>query len=247
MIKTNYETKEIEIVSSKTLDKIFDQPCVDALVRCETTDEFVFQEIFKKNTYRKLDIQRNDVVLDLGLNIGAFTLYAIKSKASEVYSYEPCPENFAFAKHNIGLNFPICLYEENLFNKAVVGNNDKIRPFSINVKRNKGGHSLVAKKGRDTINVECENFNDILKDKKPDIIKMDIEGGEYELLTNVDHELLKGVRELILEFHHAHLNDIESRSKYREVINILKKCFYFVNYKEETKKAWVTIVHCKQW
>jgi FkbM family methyltransferase len=247
MIETKYETKEIEITSSKSLNEKFVTPSVSALVRCETTDEYVYQEIFKKNTYRKLDIQRGDVVLDLGLNIGAFTLYAIKSGASVIYSYEPCPENFALAKHNIGMNFPICLYEENLFNKAVIGNNDKTRPFSINVKRNKGGHSLVEKRGRDTINVECENFNYILRDIKPDVIKMDIEGGEYELLTHVDHNLLKGVRELILEFHHAHLNDIESRDKYTEVINVLKKCFYNVDYKEHTKKAWVTIVHCWQW
>jgi len=213
---------------------------VNALVRLETSDEFVIEEIFKRKTYNKLNILPQDIVLDIGLNIGAFTILALQ-KGAVVHSYEAEEDNFKIAQHNIKINNLENNYTIN--NKAIIGNDDKVRPFSINVKRNKGAHSLVAKRGRDTVNVNCININEVLEKVKPTIIKMDIEGGEYECLKAV--KSFKGVKELILEFHHAHLNDIKTRDKYKEIISILKNHFKEVSYKEEPKGAWVTLIYCK--
>ena len=125
---------------------------------------------------------------------------------------------------------------------AVIGTADASRDFWINSKRNKGAHSLVQKRGRDSISVKCENINSVLSRVSPSVIKMDIEGGEYECLRAVKD--LRSVREMIIEFHHAHLLDIESRSKYMEVVGILKKHFKHVHFRPETKKAWVTLIYC---
>ena len=214
---------------------------VKARIREDTSDEFIVDEVIRGNTYRKLNIRSTETVLDVGLNIGMFTIYALKKGAARVYSYEAERENYEAACYNVKLNCGGMDYK--LTNAAVVGNDDVTRLFSINLKRNKGAHSLVAKRGRESVSVDCQNFNDILQSIQPTVIKMDIEGGEYELIRSAEN--FSSVREFILEFHHAHLNDIPTRSKYREITSILKKHFDIVDYRPETKKAWVSLIHCQ--
>jgi hypothetical protein len=70
------------------------------------------------------------------------------------------------------------------------------------------------------------------KKKKSDefILKIDIEGSEYEALLNIDEENLKKTRILIVEFHT--LRDLKNRSFFRifeNVINKLQNFFYIMH------------------
>jgi FkbM family methyltransferase len=215
---------------------------INAYVREDTSDEFVVKEVFS-GEYNKLNITQNDVVVDFGLNIGMFTCFALKRGAKQVWSYEAEASNYELACRNVELNgFEKDRYE--LFNLAVVGNQDEIRYFSINTKKNKGAHSLVEKRGRDRTTVHCININDVLKQANPTIIKMDIEGAEYECLPAVQD--WSNVRELIFEFHHAHLNDIKTHDKYQEILSLVGQHFTHVTARQETKAAWVNIVYCRK-
>lgn len=208
------------------------------IVRTETSDSFVVKEVLG-GAYNKLKISKNDICLDIGLNIGAFSVMASK-KCKFVYGYEPNIENFDLAKKNLIINNCI---NTKIFNKAVIGDDDEVRSFSVNVKKNKGAHSLIAKKGRDHSLVNCININKIILDYKPTIMKMDTEGAEYESLKAISN--FDNFREIIFEFHHAHLNDIVTREKYTDLIEYLKPRFDHVDYRKETKGAWVTNVYCK--
>lgn len=214
---------------------------VKALVREGTSDEFVVKEVFT-GEYNKLHIQPDDVIVDFGLNIGMFTTFAIKKGAKKVIAYEADAENFQYAEHNVALN---CLDNERykLYNLAVIGNDDDYREFSINLKKNKGAHSLVHKRGRDVVRVSCVNINKVFEEYKPTIVKMDIEGGEYECLKNL--KSFDGIREWIMEFHHAHLNDTKTHEKYNEILDLLRKHFKTVEARADTKGAWVNIVYCR--
>ena len=168
---------------------LFEHKGVKAYVREGTSDSFVVKEVLG-GEYNKLNIKSDDIIVDFGMNIGMFTIFALKKGALAVWSYEAERENFDIALQNIELNevkgaFP--------YNYAVVGNDDKTRDFSINTKKNKGAHSLVAKRGRDTVTVDCININTVLKEAKPDIVKMDIEGGEYECLKAIETFKANGV------------------------------------------------------
>ena len=210
------------------------------VVRANTIDDYVVREVFG-GAYKKLNITSKDIVLDIGLNIGVFTIYALSKNAQKVYGFEPEVDNFKLATTNISLNnFKEPQYS--LHNVAVVGNQDKQRSFSVNVKKNKGGHSLIHKRGRASVTVNCSNINDILKRIKPTVIKMDIEGGEYECLKSIDSFV--GVREMQLEFHHAHLNDTKTHTKYNEIVSLLKQHFHDVDAKEP-KGNWQTYIYCK--
>ena len=210
-----------------------------AYVRPETSDPFVLREC-ASGEYRKLKITEDDVIVDLGLNIGMFTSYALKRGAKAVYSYEAEQQNYELAKMNVELNgVSNAAFLNNL---AVIGNDDMERHFSINVKKNKGAHSLISKRGRDTTTVKCININKIINEVNPTIVKMDIEGGEYEVLKALEN--YDNIQQLIFEFHHAHLDDIPHHTKYNEILDLMRIHFPNVEAREETKGAWVNIVYC---
>lgn len=214
---------------------------IKAYVREGTSDEFIVNEVFG-GEYNKLKIQEGDVVADIGLNIGMFTCWALDKGASEVWSYEPDEDNFEMAKRNVELNG----YSDKckLFCDAVIANDDETRTFSVNVKKNKAAHSLVAKKGRDKSTVTCQNFTKVMEELNPTVVKMDIEGGELEILRDLKEGIFSNVREFIMEFHHAHLNDIGKEVIYKEVIEILENNFDTVSYRKEPKGAWVSNIYC---
>lgn len=131
------------------------------------------------------------VVLDIGANIGLYTLAAAK-RADKVYCFEPDPLNFANLKKNIEANG-----FENVvaLNKAVSDKNGTAR-FSCHSEYplDRGNLHLIPHHEQanqkytsiDTIALDTF-FSD--KPKKIDIVKMDIEGSEFEAL--------KGMRNLI--------------------------------------------------
>ena len=51
-----------------------------------------------------LPIEKNDVVVDIGANIGVFTVYAATKTQSTVYAIEPFPSNFVCLEQNIHIN-----------------------------------------------------------------------------------------------------------------------------------------------
>ena len=228
-------------VGTQTIIKEIQVKDVKAKIREGTSDEFVVNEVIGGGEYRKLKLQPSDIVLDFGLNIGMFTIQTFKRGVKEIHSFEPDFDNFNLATDNCKLNNTDSSVQLN--NAAVVGNNDTTRNFSINTKKNKGAHSLVAKNGRDTITVNTQNINDIMKRVNPTVIKMDIEGGEYEVIPAITD--WSNVRELIMEYHHAHLLDKDMK-KFHRLLSILQSHFSHVEYRKEPKGAWVSIIYCSQ-
>lgn len=104
------------------LQKIFTHKNRNFVVREGTSDAFVVKEV-SGSAYSKLKLYPDDVCLDIGLNIGVFSVIA-SEKCKYVYSYEPEPENFQLAIKNVDLNKR---KNVKLHNVAVIGNNDKKR------------------------------------------------------------------------------------------------------------------------
>lgn len=210
-------------------------------VRQGTSDSFVVKEVWG-GEYSKLQIMPTDIVVDFGMNIGMFSLYARQRGAKQVIGYEPEEDNYNIACYNIQQNGQTAFIQAH--KKAIVGNQDVVRNFSINGKKNKGAHSLVAKRGRSTVAVDCVNVDSVIQQYRPSIIKMDIEGGEMECLPAITD--WSSVNQLILEFHHAHLNDTADHKKYNQTLAMLRQHFSSVQARADTKGAWVNIIFCKK-
>jgi len=188
-----------------------------------------------RGVYREYDISdfdKNDIVFDLGLNIGTFT-YRIAPIVKQVISFEPDPINFRIAKLNTQQYKNVILY-----NAAIVGNNDKYRKLYKSDSNSEASHSLHKTKRNEHIEISCINYKEMISKYKPTIIKSDIEGEEYYLFNEL---LPKTIRIFIAEFH---FGKKEWRKSYNEILNslIYKQNFKGI-YKNNSGKLWHTQVN----
>jgi len=154
-------------------------------------DYWALEAILFANEYSSLNIDPNDVVYDVGANIGVFTLLSAK-KAKFVVSIEPEKGNFEILKLNVIRN---SFRNVILVNKAIGDTKGKVSMSSTGV-----GASIIP--GND---VEITTLDDIIEEtgKVPDVIKMDIEGYEAKALRGFTRfRELKGI---IMEVHSPEL------------------------------------------
>jgi len=138
--------------------------------------------------YRKYDyfgyrVTPGEVVVDIGANIGTFSLYAATvCGASRVISFEPFPDNYRVLSNNIQRNE---LRNVTCVNQAVAGNRG-LRTLRLDA-TDSGSHSLLIGSVERGFEVECCMLDDVFERfglTKIDYLKMDCEGAEYEVLEN---------------------------------------------------------------
>lgn len=181
----------------------------------ETSGFATIWEIFVKETYnpRGFKIKDDDIVVDIGANIGIFSIYAAKrAKRGKVYSFEPFLPHYTRLKNNIGLNK---LNNITAYNLAVSNKKGKSRFFISNI--SSGMHSLyrLEKTKQRSVHVKKISFNEFIlrsKIQKIDFLKLDCEGSEYDILYSLSKSNLGKIKKVSLEF--EELNNEKNNSSY---------------------------------
>lgn len=148
-------------------------------------------------------VKQGDVVLDLGANIGYYTIIAARSVGSsgKVFSFEPEPTNFKYLSKNIEVNG---FLNATPFRKAV---SDRLGTSQLFVCDYDSGHHTINQydgigaysRGRHSrvhsIPIDVVSVDEFLRDKtdRVNVIKMDVEGAEALAL--------KGMRETLQKNH----------------------------------------------
>jgi len=158
-----------------------------AWVRQGTLDDYILKEV--RSAYKDLEIKEGDTVLDLGANIGAFARQASK-KGAKVFCYEPEPNNFIMLEKNSP--------DSHNIRSAVVGESKGNVKLYVNSKKNKGIHMLKSVNGRGSIEVSSVSFSDLIQKHRPNKIKIDVEGAEYDFLPFTFPDF---VERLVMEIH----------------------------------------------
>ena len=151
-------------------------------------------EYFKEYTPNE-----NDIVMDIGANIGDLPLkWGLFAK--EMHSYEPMPDTFEILKMNVENNN---LTNCKIYETAVGHGNEDIKIW-INLDK-KASHctaSTFTKKGRKhSFDVRKIDFAEEIRRIKPTVLKIDIEGGEKEILDNMEDSLFDSCNVFFLEIH----------------------------------------------
>jgi FkbM family methyltransferase len=155
-----------------------------------TLDYYVIHEV---KSYERMGILPSDIVLYVGAHIGGFTTQALKRGAT-VYAFEPDPENYdILAKNTEKYGEQVVLSP-----RAVTSDGAESATLYLNVGANTGTHSLLPSRGRDTVQVETEDFQALLNRVQPTVLKCDIEGGEYALDWST---LPDSIRLICMELH----------------------------------------------
>ena len=193
----------------------------------KTCAKIIIRQINTERIYdRFLKDKKDLVILDIGANVGLFTLYA-KDSASRIVSVEPTPSHQRLFEKIAGK------YENVELVKAALSNKDEDINFYI-CNSNSTCNSLMERDG-DVVKVEGLTFESLLKKvnlEHVDFCKIDIEGSEMIAITE---ETLKPVYDKIdrmfIEVHSTECgpnlrwqdNLIDNRCKIEEV---LKKVGY---------------------
>lgn len=195
--------------------------------RPDTLDEYVIKE---QRTYNPLlELCKDRSVMDIGANIGAFTFQALAHGAIQVVSFEPDKDNIGMFQKQ-GFDNRVKLI------KRAVSNSTGTALFYVNSGKNKGMHSLQEIQGRESYEVKTVSFKDALDRYSPQILKIDIEGGEYDLNFK---DLPLTVEAIAIELHLLHGDNRKMASR---LIKDLKKQFPEV-LKDPvlTEKNWTTL------
>ena len=140
-------------------------------------------------------------VVDIGANIGVFSLYAASQGAEKVYAYEPSSESFKLLQKNVRSNG----LEQTIFphKAAIVGTAAGDIHFS---RKSSVFNSIETcpENADDFEKVPALMFSEILANlNSVNICKIDCEGGEYDIILNSENAIFNQIHEFRIEYHNG--------------------------------------------
>lgn len=157
-------------------------------------------------------LKKGDLFGDIGANVGVFSVLASSTGANSL-AVEPIPHTFEVMKKNIALNN----YENRILSQRL-GVGDKVTTLKfLNNFDVINGVCKFQDQVENTIDVEVSTLDIIFKDRVPDILKIDVEGYEWNVLqgganvlsnkqlkaiiieTNVNEEQVDSVHQKLIE------------------------------------------------
>ncbi len=197
--------KEEGLLTLKTHDGL------NITIRKNLYDALIVQEIFFHKPYlRKIRLSKNPTIVDIGGYIGDFDLYAAKYLgAKKIVVYEPSPENFSVLIKNI---------EDNGFHDTITAVNKAVSNSSevelnFYIKEHQEIHvSKYFYNNCDRRTIPSVTLAEIIEDHKLeniDLLKIDCEGGEYDIIPSLTNYELGRTKNIVFEHHRV--NDYEKK------------------------------------
>ncbi|MCF8082923.1 MAG: FkbM family methyltransferase [Deltaproteobacteria bacterium] len=157
-------------------------------------------------------IGRDGVILDVGANIGIFSLYACMNGAKRVYAFEPNQQAYDLLTKNVLRN--------NLSHKivhrrlAITGEAGRQVKFPVNASpKNK---IIVGDVKEDYEVVNTSTLKHVLNENKIDLVdllKLDCQGMEYEIIEGLDKATADKITSVKMEYHYSNEDKIISLLK----------------------------------
>lgn len=155
----------------------------------------LISEIFINREYERFfEVEENDIVVDIGSCVGEFTYSILHKKPKHCYVVEPMNESFNTLKENLQ-GHPVS------FSKIAISSDRGVSMVLFD------GNKEVAKTLTFNEYIERENLYKI------DFLKIDCEGGEYDVFSIENVPYLKKVKKIVTEFH---LHEIVDKIKFRD-------------------------------
>lgn len=166
----------------------------DLYLRPETFDDSVAAEV---SGYKLLNPRDGGTLLDVGGNIGAVSRWWLKKGGERVISVEPEPENAELLRKNLEeFGDRAVVYEAAAVNRTA----PKTLNLFLNNGINKGAHTIRETRGRNTVEVQTVPLADLISEHNPHAVKIDIEGGEFQLMDEI-LSLPAHVTRFAIEYH----------------------------------------------
>jgi FkbM family methyltransferase len=193
----------------------------------------LFKEVYRTNAYTQPDIPQigeNGVVVDLGANIGMFSLFAAKlSPSVQVYAFEPAPETFDLLRKNVLANK---LSNVQCHQCAV---SSKTGKQTLYLDVGSTADTTVASRIKEPASVRTQEVDCISLDElfarcgisRCNLMKVDVEGAEFEIFEAASLQTLAKIDAIAMEYH-----EHEDR-RHHELSDLLKAHGYCVRVSED--------------
>ncbi len=206
-----------------------------SFVSWKLSREGIYEET--ETRYVMDQIKEGQIVLDIGANIGYYTLIFanLVGKKGHVFAFEPEPDNFDLLKKNVETNNYKNTTTENLAVSNKIGN---VKLYLC--KSNAGQHKIFPSKtiSDDYVNVNVTTIDEYFKLSdlydKISFIKIDVEGAEMGVLQGMDNLLEKNRLTLLMEFNPKQM--IEYNVSPQDLLNFLVSKGFILNYVDKENK-----------
>ena len=174
------------------------------------------------------DLINSKIVFDIGSNYGFFSLETLRLNSKcKIYAFEPNLKNFEYTKKNILKNNILNIKQYNLgfysSNKDLYENSpNPMNSGMINYTENKESRENIHKSKFITGDEFIKKEN--LYDQNIDVIKIDVEGSEYNVLLGMKQYLAKSNSVLHIEIDHENLK--KYNASFEKILILLKECGY---------------------
>lgn len=123
-------------------------------------------------------LKPDDLFVDVGANTGSYSILAGTCKGVNVLAFEPIPSTFSDLQTNIKLNSL-----DNQIKAMNIGLADQNSTISFSSNLDVTNH-IILKKDKNYPSIEADVFtmDDVLNEKFPTVIKIDVEGYESQVL-----------------------------------------------------------------
>jgi FkbM family methyltransferase len=159
-------------------------------------------------------LRPNDLFVDIGANVGAYSILASAEIKANTIAIEPIPSTFSILKQNISLNEMES--KTKAFNIGVGSKNQKLFfTKSLDTVNHVDYENRI-----DTIEIEVKTLDYILlNEPSPTLLKIDVEGFETEVLLGSENTLKdKNLKAVIIELNGSgkkySFDDIEIHMKF---------------------------------
>jgi FkbM family methyltransferase len=176
---------------------------LNVAIRRNRWDAEIVREIFFARPYtRHVQLPSEPVVVDVGGYIGDFALYAVKYLgAARVVAYEPTQENYSMLRRNVELNG----YDDRIttVRKAVGASGETV----LNVQKLGGDEVHVSAywypeaERRALPSVSLTELLDTHGLDSVDLLKVDCEGGEYDIFPGTPDAAFDRIDNIVFEYH----------------------------------------------
>jgi FkbM family methyltransferase len=172
------------------------------------------------------DLNENSVVFDVGGYEGSWAAEIYEKFKCNIFIFEPVPEFSKNIEQKFLGNKQVHVYSYGLGNK----NNQLL------ITMGDDNSSFYIHSSKNTISAEVRGFSHELLSglgvETIDLLKINIEGGEYDLLEHmIDNETISLVKNLQVQFHNFVPNAIKRRNDIRRKLGLTHKetwCYEFV-------------------
>ena len=167
-----------------------------------------FYERFETEVVKK-QIKEGDIIVDIGANIGYYTLIMARlaGPKGKVFAFEPDPYNFAILKKNVEING----YKNIILEQKAVSNKTQKTKLYLNAD-NYGDHRIYKfDESHKSVAIESITLDDYFKDYgcNIDFVKIDTQGAEYYIIEGMKTILEKNQNiKIILEYTFAFFEEL---------------------------------------